>query len=409
MSNPLSDRWQTRSREHINETAGSERSQVPNQTRTVKPTIELPPCSTLRAIAPKSEMNTNLDFLRAFAVLCVLANHILSTLFTNEPNLWFSWMGRMGVLLFFVHTSLVLMQSLGRRGIEPGWKSRFYIRRAFRIYPLAVVCLASVLILRVPAVPHGTFSPGNWGAVLANFLLVQNLITADHHSILAPTWSLPYEVQMYLLLPVIFLLLTGVSNRRRWLHLGGLILLSLLAARLNYIWPKSLPELMAFFPCFMGGILAWQLLKVVKPYLHAWMWPVTLVGLSAVYIVWAAPRNDMRLQWLLCLSLGILVPLFRQIESPWLTSPVERIAKYSYGIYLVHDPLLWLTFVKLPFGVIGSSCMFSVLIVAVPFALYHLIEHPMIRLGLAITRTTSKSAEAGIDVVFKPAMLNNIS
>ncbi len=57
----------------------------------------------------------NLDCLRAFAVSCVLINHIVTMLRTRHglPDLPFaSALGRTGVLAFFVHTSLVLMQSL---------------------------------------------------------------------------------------------------------------------------------------------------------------------------------------------------------------------------------------------------------------------------------------------------------
>src|SRR5690242_15749179 len=56
----------------------------------------------------------NLDLLRTLAVLYVVIFHLL--LFFEKTNLGLLWsIGHWGVLLFFVHTSLVLMFSLERQ------------------------------------------------------------------------------------------------------------------------------------------------------------------------------------------------------------------------------------------------------------------------------------------------------
>jgi peptidoglycan/LPS O-acetylase OafA/YrhL len=66
--------------------------------------------------------------------------------------------GQLGVLLFFIHTSLVLMMSLARlEKSEGGLAARFYIRRAFRIYPLAIVAVLSVVALQIPKTPMVAF------------------------------------------------------------------------------------------------------------------------------------------------------------------------------------------------------------------------------------------------------------
>ena len=60
-------------------------------------------------------------------------------------------LGRFGVLLFFVHTALVLMSSIERQGTHrAGWVRAFYVRRALRIYPLAVVTILLVAACAVP-------------------------------------------------------------------------------------------------------------------------------------------------------------------------------------------------------------------------------------------------------------------
>ena len=58
--------------------------------------------------------NRNLDVLRAVAVLCVFADHCVEI---GQPELPSArLLGRFGVLIFFVHTALVLLLSLQRHG-----------------------------------------------------------------------------------------------------------------------------------------------------------------------------------------------------------------------------------------------------------------------------------------------------
>lgn len=151
--------------------------------------------------------STVLDTLRATAVLLVLGAHLAEVLafpgalFSTEP--WHWHVGRLGVLLFFVHTSLVLMMSLDRTPLcGAALLTDFYVRRTFRIYPLAIVTVAGVSIAGVPPAPWEPPVDVTPGVLAANLLLVQNL--ADVPSILAPLWSLRLEVQMYLALPLVF-------------------------------------------------------------------------------------------------------------------------------------------------------------------------------------------------------------
>src|SRR5580704_7033323 len=94
-----------------------------------------------------SSHDSNLNILRSIAVLAVFVSHALQVMARCRLGEGRAYgvdtfaLGRVGVLLFFVHTSLVLMQSLERTKLG-GWPlmRHFYIRRAFRIYPLSV-CL----------------------------------------------------------------------------------------------------------------------------------------------------------------------------------------------------------------------------------------------------------------------------
>jgi peptidoglycan/LPS O-acetylase OafA/YrhL len=138
------------------------------QARTNKERLEAVIQGNVPSAKTKSILIPNLDLLRACAVLFVLADHTLFSL--GVRRIWASdmeWLGRLGVLFFFVHTCCVLMSSLERhKGQGLVW--RFFVRRAFRIYPLSIV---AVLLAMIP--PHApALRAAQW---LSNLALVQDL------------------------------------------------------------------------------------------------------------------------------------------------------------------------------------------------------------------------------------------
>jgi peptidoglycan/LPS O-acetylase OafA/YrhL len=118
-----------------------------------------------------------LDLLRATAVLMVVVFHVLLSLGMVAGRLgWLMGLGRWAVLIFFVHTSLVLMFSLERQSAAAafGWRHylAFLLRRCFRLLPLSTIVIAAVVALDLPvaSVHHGHFAavhPGA-GGILAN-------------------------------------------------------------------------------------------------------------------------------------------------------------------------------------------------------------------------------------------------
>ena len=113
-------------------------------------------------------LSANLDVLRAIAVVLVFAQHLAKRNYVET----FAWMptaswGLFGVLLFFVHTCLVLMYSMERSHLT-GWPllKNFITRRVFRIYPLSILAVLTALALHLDSdingirgLSHGPF-PG---------------------------------------------------------------------------------------------------------------------------------------------------------------------------------------------------------------------------------------------------------
>src|SRR2546427_8198907 len=101
--------------------------------------------------------NANLDVLRAIAIFAVLVTHLLQVVFPPFYGLsLLRGLGRFGVLIFFVHTSLVLMMSMERSNLfGKALFAEFYIRRAFRIYPLSIATVLIVWLVQ-PGLPIGS-------------------------------------------------------------------------------------------------------------------------------------------------------------------------------------------------------------------------------------------------------------
>jgi len=341
----------------------------------------------------------NLDFLRAVAVLLVLFGHL--TYYhglTDLGPLKITLMGDMGVKIFFVHTCFVLMLSLERQ-----WRnqaptelfSSFIVRRIFRIYPLSVCVVSLVVAFRLPlAELHaGRFvaMPLHPTLVVSNLLLVQS----PEHSILGPTWSLPYEMAMYLFLPWLFLIL--YPNKAGW-PAGILWLLSLCGALvLLFAGRPNSNNFFLYVPCFLPGVVAYQLQRIRRRQLPGSLWPGVVIGIMLLFLYKQnLVLNPWLKSWTVCLALGASAPFFSQISAHWLTVPSHLIAKYSYGIYLTHFFSIWLAFHRLHDVLprIVRLPLFAFIVALLPIFFYHFLEEPMTLLGKRVTNQLEKRRRA---------------
>ncbi len=343
--------------------------------------------TTAIRVGPQGEL-PNFDALRALAVLLVLADHTLETLGARHgldfhPYDWY--FGRLGVLLFFVHTCYVLMGSL-RRLPGTGWAltRTFFIRRAFRIYPLAIFCILVMLLFQVPALPWLEYQPPSTGGLASNLALTMNLTGSE--LVLSPLWSLPLEVQMYLVLPLIFMVTRQVTDLR-WVL--ALWVVSLLAA--YFVAPVSGRFSVATFaPCFMAGVVAYGLRERIQPRIPSMFWPMLLVALVVLYVALESLTpgiHHVTLQAGICLLVGLLIPLFRQTTSRVFNRATHLVARYSYGIYLFHVLALWLGYYAIaPESEVLKALIALSSLTVLSVASYHLLEAPMVRLGARLSR-----------------------
>ncbi len=183
------------------------------------------------AVTPAPQATENrlgfLDVLRGIAALLVALYHIGNAAPVGTPGFW--WVshsllnfGSFGVMLFFIVSGYIIPASLERRGslVE------FWIGRVFRLVPLFWLLSAAVVVLwslKLLPLPEWIFNHPL--VVLAgNASLMTNFIGAPH--LLAPAWTLPYEICFYALTSVIFVTRFRKTSAAFALFLGGFALIA---------------------------------------------------------------------------------------------------------------------------------------------------------------------------------------
>lgn len=359
------------------------------------PTSAAPLVSVKRSALASTDL-PNMDFMRSVAVLLVLFGHLTYFLgHTDWGPLKLIFAGSMGVKIFFVHTCFVLMLSLERQ-----WKNQkaavlfgsFMLRRVFRIYPLSifVICLVIAFHLPMALLNYGRFVgiPLHPSLIASNLMLIQSPAS----SILGPSWSLPYEMAMYLFLPWLFLLL--YPNKSYWRVVAVWLFAVLAAATFLAFSSTGSSNFLLFVPCFLPGVIAYQLQRRPQLQLPAFVWPGVVVAVVLFYLWKQNIVSDQSAKgWIACLVLGASAPFFAQISTPFLARPSHFIAKYSYGIYLTHFFCIWLMFERLHHVLPRAARLplFAVLALLLPIALYHLLEEPLTQLGKRVAKKLERS------------------
>lgn len=320
--------------------------------------------------------SANLDLIRAFAVLSVFFGH-LHDILTGRHTLLGWHFAQIGVLTFFVHTSLVLMLSLDRTKVRgKALFGTFYLRRFFRLYPLSMVCVTVAMLLsRTPDMGH-PIRHWHFSEYLSNLTLTTNLTYTD--VMVGALWTLPLEVQMYLALPFLWL-----ACRARNIKTLLIIWAFSVPLAITQLHTTGRLNVLGYAPCFMGGIIAWKLSLSVRRRFAGSIWPFAFMLTWPLFFI-AGHGNDIYYRWGFCFGLGLAIPWFKEISFHPVQVTVRFVAKYSYGVYLSHCAVMMWTF-ALPIPIQLRWLIFVPLAVGTPVAMFHLIEEPLIKVGQRVS------------------------
>jgi peptidoglycan/LPS O-acetylase OafA/YrhL len=284
-----------------------------------------------------------LDVLRGVAVLMVIVGH-MGVPYLPPPS------GN-GVVIFFVLSGFLITSLLLEERQRTGRYSlpAFYARRARRLLPAMLVCVACAVGVDLAvfgSVPDWNLVAGTLGYV-ANFVMMSG--GWFPHTSLGHTWSLAIEEQFYILWPLL---------------LGGLVLLRLRPARL--VLAASLGAIIAwkallfygmgagrdrlyfgtdvrFEPLLLGCLLAFLMhqtrVRAVSRNWEVYGWLLLVVACASTW----SGRPGMQLAWvptIVAASAGLLVYAAANDGARWMDwGPLAYLGKRSYALYLFQGPV----------------------------------------------------------------------
>ncbi len=320
----------------------------------------------------------SLDGLRAISVAFVILSHLSKS--GHAPR-FFYYFAALGVNVFFVISGyLITTILLYEHELTSTISLReFYIRRAYRIFPAALVFVAAVAIFFWPQF--------RWYHIAAAVFYVANYDLARPW-LFGHLWSLSIEEQFYLLWP---------SVLKRWHRHRVAIVASFIfiapfwnAAMIHYKigWGRWA------FPAVADALAAGCMLAMLGdrlPRVGA-RWFVLLLGVVLAVQVFPA-----RTPWQTLLALFLFRPLYcfaiagvvlHVVQTPYLVlnwKPVVWLGQISYSLYLWQEPFCANPQMRSGYWVLAA--------LACAIASYYVVERPMLRLREKRNRTLRLSRE----------------
>jgi peptidoglycan/LPS O-acetylase OafA/YrhL len=367
-----------------------------------------------------------LDGLRGLAILLVLIWHLGCDANSAGGHRWAFYLidaGSLfwsGVDLFFVLSGFLIGGILLDARSSPNYFKAFYARRVFRILPIYIVVVAAFYLCLAAGVP-GRVAGSDWlfGPTVPWYsyaTFTQNIGFAigvpNLAYWLAASWSLAVEEQFYLILPAV---IWFVSERRLPYVLGSAILAApLLRLYLNLRSAYGTTASFSLMPCRADALLLgvsaamlvrrpslWEPLKQRRRLL-ATACLVLLAGFPFFILLKVAdPLKSMwmstiGLSWLAFFYVGLLLLalmytgswLGRALRNSWL----KALGTISYGVYMLHWPVLGLTFMiflhKKPWAESASEhglvLLAAGLTIAIAGVSWKFFEKPLLKIGHAV-------------------------
>ena len=174
---------------------------------------------------------SSLDGLRAVAALSIVLFHVMLFLqleyqpWSQAINHGWYYLST-GVHLFFVLSGFLLFLPYVRALLDgerlPSAR-RFYRRRALRILPAYLVCLAAMVALTYIV----RQCPFSFGDVATHAVLIHDAFPQYNRDYDGPFWTMAVEAQFYVLMPLMALVVAWVcrASRSPWRIAGGILLL----------------------------------------------------------------------------------------------------------------------------------------------------------------------------------------
>jgi len=319
-------------------------------------------------ISPR--LSAALDVARGAAALYVVIHHLAHEHnWTQGVGIAFRF-GQEAVIVFFLLSGFVIFANEHSRALQ-AWP--YYWRRLLRIYPALLIAMAVSVL--VALADHNFASLFRWRDLLGTLFSVQDIgslkpgVIAEPFLGNVPLWSLSYEVLFYLIFPGV------LAAWRRWgrpaEHAIGL---ACCLALIGYgLWPNHWLLVLSYFGIWWCGAMTAAAymrggrdFRSVGPSLW-WLVALTAVAVGLVANVGSRGFGLYPVLLLRHFAVAALMvffcfgPLGLWIArcSQFIAKPAAFVASMSYGLYVLHNPVLiqWSVTHSLPGLVVAGALL----------------------------------------------------
>jgi peptidoglycan/LPS O-acetylase OafA/YrhL len=307
---------------------------------------------------PTFHYRSDIDGLRALAVLAVLGSHMAVRRLTG---------GFVGVDVFFVISGYLISSIIFRDIAAAGFSNhgfsvlKFYERRIRRIFPaLFCMLLTFSLVASIYFLPHELVDFGK--SLIASTLSVSNIYLWQHSGYfdspltnpLLHTWSLAVEEQFYLLFPVLLFIVHKFAARSSAPRLlkAAVITLFLLSFLTSALTVRHNPNTAFYMPwtraweLLLGTLLSLKILPPIASPLLRNLAALTGLAMVAFAILTYTPSTVFPgpSALLPCVGAALIIAAGETgtslVGSMLSLRPVVFIGLISYSLYLWHWPVI---------------------------------------------------------------------
>lgn len=342
-----------------------------------------------------------LDGLRFFAFLLVFIHH--HSLFSKIPYLSILHTdGWVGVDLFFalsafLFTKLLIIEFEKTKKID---FRKFYLRRLFRIWPIYFLFIGFSAALYLFINESIGYNIGI--RIIGLFTFSDNIMTAIYGynplPYIAHLWTITYEEQFYIFIPIIILLLVQASFKRKLIIAISIFILfngirfALIAYNVPHpaIWVLPITH---FESIILGIIIGFGgfdfFLKRIKPFM------IGLIGILFFVLLCLLPDINNISYWLIVsytfVGISTSMVLLSVLKSDYLKIFFSKklfvfLGKRSYGLYVYHllgngvASVMIKEIPGLPSNSLASFIYSLTFTIIVSIISYKLIETPFLKL-----------------------------
>jgi peptidoglycan/LPS O-acetylase OafA/YrhL len=353
---------------------------VENPTRPIRDAIHEDAQPSPATAAPRLRL-TYVDGVRALAAVFVVLHHMWLKTYPAYPRnggpavgAIFGY-GHVAVAVFIVVSGFSLSIAPARRDwqLSGGFRT-FLRRRAWRILPTYWAALALSCFIFAVITPNLTGDGITTKAVGVHAVLLQDLVDSPKPN--GAFWSIAIEWQIYFLFPLFLLLRRRVGSALLFLTAAGTAVGVYELATQTVTFHRLINLTPQFAVLFVLGMGAASMINGGVRARRAQLMPWLALGLAATFVaicmvkgpVWVNSRYFW-LDMVVGTAVALLLASLAADRPSWLhrllsSRPLRSTGLYSYSIYCVHLPMLWLVW---HFGIgrigVGRGAQFVLLLV----------------------------------------------